>query len=225
MKINILAFFCSLLLFLSCISTENFDIPKIEKDILIKNSISCLNESFNNYEVNSNQFNNLINHVSKGGKLWTVQKFIANNGYLESSAYGINKKMVHQLLIPIDFTKADAISFLSKDGYYNGNPLKIYYTTQFQIDQYRFNEVLDTSNSNIFTDITNNFAISNGSTDGYAKKFINSGIYTFPKNNTAVTGFLIFEYSNMPISGKEYITTTIQIDDIIILDNETLNCK
>ena len=213
-----------MLLFTTCVDKNDFTIPSIDSVTLANNSISCLNEDFEKYEVNFNQFSNYINHVSKGGKLWTVQRYISSS-YIEASAYGSNRINIHQFLIPIDFSKADAISFKTKDGYNNGNPLKIYYTNSFQISDYRHQMYLPTKDTNKFTDITNKFAISTGSIDGYAKKYIDSGVVNFSTLGASGTGFIVFEYDNTPVVDSEYVTTTIQIDDIQIIDNENLSCK
>ena len=213
----------SFLLFFGCVTDNDFDIPPISSVVLANNSISCLTEDFEDYDANFNQFSSYINHVSKGPKLWTVQRFISSS-YIEASAYGTNRSVRHQFLLPIDFDKADAISFKTKDGYNNGDPLKIYYTNTFQISDYRNNLNLPTKDANLFTDITNKFTISTGSVDGYAKKFIDSGVLNFSTIGASSTGFIVFEYDNTPVA-EEFVTTTIQIDDIVIKDNENLGCE
>jgi hypothetical protein len=52
--------------------------------------------------------------------------------------------------------------------------------------------------------------ISSGTLTGYATNFTNSGDYIIPANLTG-NGFFLFEYS-----GSSTITTTIEIDDIIV---------
>lgn len=208
--------------FFGCASNNNFDIPPISATTLANNSISCLMEDFESYDANFNKFSNYINHVSKGSSTWTVQRFIVSS-YIEASAYGSNRTNISQFLIPIDFSKADAISFKTKDGYNNGNPLKIYYTNSFQISNYRNNLFLPTKDTSLFTDITNLFKISTGNTTNYAKTFTDSGTVNFSTLNASGTGFIVFEYDNSP-TNKEYVTTTIQIDDIKITDNENLGC-
>ena len=106
------------------------------------------------------------------------------------------------LAMPVDFTAANTISFKTKDGYNNGNVLKVYYSTNY----------VPGSNMGQATlvDITSNFTIASGTVTGYATSFTNSGSYAIPTTVTG-NGFLIFEYS-----GTSTITTTMQIDDIVV---------
>jgi hypothetical protein len=101
-------------------------------------------------------------------------------------------------------TAANTFSFKSKSGFTNGNVLKVYYSTDY----------IPGTNANNATlvDITSSFTISPGLSSGYPSAFTNSGNYNIPIGITG-NGFFIFEYVGSGISG---ITSTMQIDDIVI---------
>ena len=141
-----------------------------------------------------------INDVSVGTKFWDVATF-SSNEYLQMSAFNAGCSKSY-FCIPVDFTAAKEILFKSKDGYNDGNPLRVYYSTNY-IPGGSFEQAT-------LIDITTKFRISTGNTDGYGSEFINSGVYSIP---IAVTGngFFIFEYD-----GTSGISTTIQLDDIIV---------
>ena len=108
-------------------------------------------------------------------------------------------------IIPVYMTTANGISFKSKDGYFDGQPLKIYYSTDFIPGDY--------INQATLVNITDKFILANGfptTTNSYASNFTNSGTYAIPASITG-NGYFIFEYD-----GTNGATTTIQIDDIVI---------
>ena len=61
-------------------------------------------------------------------------------------------------------------------------------------------------------DITSNFTISSGNTNGYGSSFTSSGSYNIPSSITG-NGFFVFQYLGNGVSGP---TTTMQLDDIVI---------
>ena len=103
--------------------------------------------------------------------------------------------------VPVDFDNMMRFSFKTKDGYYNGDVLKVYYSTD-----YKPNAINPT-----LVDITSAFTISRGTTSGYAPSFIDSGIWEKPSTLSG-RGFIIFEY----IGGGSSPTTTTQVDDIVV---------
>lgn len=135
-----------------------------------------------------------------GNRYWDIKLFSANK-YAQMSAFnaGCAKAL---LLVPANMTTANGISFKTKDGFFDGQPLHVYYTTNFtpggNLDQATLVE------------ITSNFALAGGTTTGYATNFTLSGQYSLPAEVTG-NGFFIFEYD-----GTTSITTTMQIDDIVI---------
>ncbi|MFM9826254.1 choice-of-anchor J domain-containing protein, partial [Flavobacterium sp.] len=141
-----------------------------------------------------------INDAAIGSKYWDIATF-SSNKYLQMSAYNAGCSKTY-FIIPVDFTKANQFLFKSKDGYNDGNPLKVYYTSDYapgnNVDQA------------ILIDITSKFKISAGNNDGYGAEFVNSGIYAIP-NSLSGNGYFIFEYN-----GTTGITTTMQLDDIVV---------
>ena len=108
------------------------------------------------------------------------------------------------LALPIAFTPGKNLTFKTKDGFYNGDVLKVYYSKDYVPGG-------DFSKATL-VDITSSFTIAKGTETGYATNFTNSGNYIIPATLTG-NGFFIFEYSN---AGAAQITTTMQIDDIVV---------
>ncbi len=141
-----------------------------------------------------------INDAAIGSKYWDVATF-SSNKYLQMSAYNAGCSKTY-FIVPVDFTAANQFLFKSKDGYNDRNPLRVYYSTNYipggSVEQATL------------IDITNKFKISNGNTDSFGSEFINSGVYAIPTSLTG-NGYFIFEYD-----GTTGITTTIQLDDIVV---------
>ncbi|PDS24469.1 DUF5689 domain-containing protein [Flavobacterium branchiophilum] len=172
---------------------------------LVGNNIQYLgtiSENFESYPTTTAGYNfpKYINDAFVGSRYWDVKSF-SNNKYIQMTSFGAGPNKAY-FIVPVDFTAANSISFKTKDGYNVGAVLKVYYATNY------------TPGGNIaqatLTDITSNFTIASGTATGYAVNFTNSGTYAFP---TALigNGFVMFEYS-----GTTSITTTMQIDDILI---------
>lgn len=164
--------------------------------------LSAFKETFENYAVTTKgaNFPKYINDATIGTKYWDVVLFSANK-YIQVSAYNSGCTKTY-LVIPVDLTAANGFSFTSKDGYNDGDPLKVYYSTNYVPG----NAISQAS----LVDITKEFVISSGNTAAYGSRFINSGVYRIPETLTG-NGYFIFEYD--ATSG---ITTTMQLDDIIV---------
>ncbi len=145
-------------------------------------------------------FPEYINDTPIGPRYWSVTDFQGNK-YLQMSAHNTNSLCKAYFIVPANLSNA-TLSFKTKDGYFNGNALKVYYSTNYTPHTSVANATL--------VDITSNFSIASGSTNGYANNFTNSGSYTI---NGGGNGFIIFEYSGSSPSG---VTTTYQIDDIVV---------
>lgn len=160
-------------------------------------------ENFESYAVTSSGavFPKYVNDAYVGSRYWDVKTF-SSNKYIQMTSFGSGGNNVTYLAMPVDFTAANNFSFKTKDGFNKGSVLKVYYSTNY------------VPGGNIgqatLVDITSNFAIASGTISGYATNFTNSGAYAIPASLTG-NGFLIFEYS-----GTSTVTTTIQIDDIVI---------
>jgi hypothetical protein len=162
----------------------------------------AFNETFEAYAVVTNGASvlpNAINDAVVGTSYWQVRSY-QNNKYLQFSSYN-NTNAANRVLylVPADFAVANKLSFQTKDGYSNGNPLKVYYTTNYTAG--------GDINAATLTDITARFAIASGTTSGYATNFTTSGTYTIPATGQ---GFVVFEYAG----ANSGINTTIQIDNV-----------
>jgi hypothetical protein len=141
-----------------------------------------------------------VNDVTVGTKYWDVVSF-SNNKYLQTSAFN-NGCLKAYFVVPVDLTAANSFSFKSKDGYFDKQPLKVYYSTDYVPGG-------DITQATL-VDITGKFTLASGDTTGYATNFTNSGAFSIPAELTG-NGYFIFEYD-----GTNGATTTIQIDDIVV---------
>ncbi|MBF2708969.1 DUF5689 domain-containing protein [Flavobacterium soyangense] len=165
--------------------------------------LSTLKETFESYAVTTAGaiFPKYVNDAFFGSRYWDVKSFKSNK-YIQMSSFGSGGTNKTYLAIPVAFTPGKKLSFKTKDGFYLGPVLKVYYSTNYIPNG-------DISKATL-VDITSNFLISSGTLNGYATNFINSGSYLIPANLTG-NGFFLFEYS-----GTSTVTTSIEIDDIII---------
>lgn len=194
--------------------------PRYESDIKLTNERFYVNtqiggteiqysgaytQNFESFAAGIKIFPTLINDAFVGSRYWEVKDF-GGNKYIQMTSFGGAAEVNRTLLyVPVDMTAASTFSFKTKDGYYNGAVLKVYYTTSYTPGT--------ALSDNVLVDITNQFTISKDNTNGYAPTFVNSGNYNIPANVTG-NGFFIFEYSGTNIAPAK--TTTIQIDDIVI---------
>lgn len=181
--------------------------PRVEAVSLPKGGTNiqysgAFTENFESYTptTTGTNFPKYINAVTVGYKYWDIELF-SSNKYIEMSAYN-NGCTKTYLIIPVDLTTANKFSFKSKDGYNDGNPLKVYYSTNY-VPGGKISQAT-------LIDITNKFKISTGNTASYGADFISSGTYTIPTTLIG-NGYFIFEYD-----GTTGISTTIQIDDISV---------
>lgn len=172
-------------------------------------SFACLNENFTAYSVNNETFANYENLAVQGTRKWRVREFSANK-YIEVSAFQTTGTIFSYFVVPVNFDAADSFSFKTKDGHNNGNALKIYYSTNYELG--------GNINNATLVDITSSFTLATGTTSGYAANFTDSGSYNLAALNGQ--GVIIFAYE-----GGNGVTTTFQIDDIKITDNENPDCN
>ena len=167
--------------------------------------LGSFTENFESYAANNRIFPKYLNDSYVGTRYWEVKTF-SNNKYIQMTSFGgtpeVNRTFFY---VPVDMTAASTFSFKTKDGYYNGPALKVWYTTNYTPGT-------DIANATL-VDITNQFTFSSGNTNGYAPAFINSGVYNIPATVTG-NGFFIFEYTGTGIAPA--VTTTMQIDDITV---------
>lgn len=157
-------------------------------------------EDFESFTAGSTENLNSLtyyNYVAEGNRYWGVRTFFKNK-YVQLSANRATTNITTYLGIPVEFTGSSKLSFKTKDGFYNGDVLRVYYSTE-----YVAGNAIDPSK---FVDITDKFTIAKGSTATYAVNFTDSGEYTIPATGK---GFIFFEYK-----GSRTLTTTMQLDDI-----------
>lgn len=165
--------------------------------------LANINENFSNFPANTTEFPIYGNDQTAGGRFWSVRSFSGNN-YIQLNAYNNSAPETKSyFILPVIFNGNNSLSFKTKDGYYNGDVLNVYYTT---VNNYTYGNLIQ---PNLYTNITDQFSYSSGTTGGYAQNFTESGVYQFPNSLTG-NGYIIFEYS-----GTSSRTTTIQIDDIV----------
>lgn len=167
--------------------------------------LGSFTENFESFAANNRIFPKYLNDSYVGGRYWEVKTF-SNNKYIQMTSFGGTPEVNRTLFyVPVDMTAANTFSFKTKDGYNNGNVLKVYYTTNYTPGT-------DVANATL-VDITSQFTISTGNTNGYGANFVNSGVYNIPASVTG-NGFFIFEYAGTGIAPA--VTTTMQIDDITV---------
>lgn len=172
---------------------------------------ACLTENFESFSADQSSFADYINFAYSGNRYWQIKSF-GGNKYIQMSAHNsTNPTNTVYFIVPVNFSDADKFSFKTKDGYNNGNPLKVYYTTNYEIG--------GTFSPSSLVDITSSFTISTGNTSGYGVNFINSGDYSLA--SLSGNGAIVFKYEG----SNGGITTTMQIDDIQITDNENPGCN
>jgi Family of unknown function (DUF5689) len=175
---------------------------------IVGNSIQYLptfTENFESYSTSSTGsiYPKYVNDAFKGGKYWNVASF-SSNKYIQMSSFNAGGTNIAYLAMPVAFTPGKKLSFKTKDGFYNGPVLKVYYSKDY-IPGSDYNKAT-------LVDITSSFTIASGTETGYASNFTNSGFYTIPTSLTG-NGFFIFEYNT---AGRANVTSTMQIDDIIL---------
>ncbi|HEX8576124.1 MAG TPA: DUF5689 domain-containing protein [Flavobacterium sp.] len=164
------------------------------------NFVSSLNEGFQTATVNQKIFTNYLNFATAGTKDWIVK----SGNFLEMSAFGGNvENNKSYFIIPVNMTVANTFSFQVKAQFYNGSALKVYRTLDYVPG-------MKLSNATLF-DITTSFSLPNANTSTFAS----AGTYTIPANITG-NGYFVFEYTGTNSTAGPVITTTIQIDNIVI---------
>ena len=141
-----------------------------------------------------------------GSRKWFVQTY-NNNKYLQISGLNMGLVKTH-FAMPVDFSKKTKLSFKTNAGYYNGEVLKVYWSSNY-----------DPANPTAATlnDITSQFDISKGKSgpagaSNYENAFRASGIGSYAGTGN---GFIIFEY-NSNSTGGVGVSTVMQLDEVNI---------
>ena len=170
---------------------------------------ASLNEPFTSYNTtNQTNFPKYINDAAKGSRYWQLKSF-SSNKYIEMSSFngsgspGIPANTL--FFVPVDFTAASTFTFKEEIRFNAGVALKVYYVSSAN---YTPGQPV---NMSLFTNITNSFTgISYPAIGSSENAFNSAGNYSIPATLTG-TGYFVFEYV-----GTTTVTTTVQIDDIVI---------
>jgi hypothetical protein len=168
---------------------------------------TILNEPFIGYSNNQTNFPKYINDAFVGSRYWQLKSF-GSNSYIEQSAFngsgnpGLNLKTY--FFVPVDFSAANTFTFKEAMRFNAGNALKVYYVTSAN---YAPGSVVDIKK---FTNITSSFNITYPALGASENTITSAGVYAIPTTLTG-TGYFVFEYT-----GSATVTTTVQIDDIVI---------
>ncbi len=147
------------------------------------------------------------NIAEEGVKKWEGRFFNINN-YAQMSAYqSVDVSNIVWLISPtIDLTNTTSpvLSFITKDGYNNGDALSVWISEDYD----------DSNPPSNSTWIEINAALATGTASGYADDFTASGNIDL-SNYIGKNIVIAFKYTG----GKDGITTTFQIDDITIVND------
>jgi hypothetical protein len=182
--------------------------PAVGGTALVYNG--TVNEPFTSYSVNTSVFTKYINDPVVGSRLWQLKQFPSGSGnkYIEMSSFagsgnpGVPSKVL--FLVPVNFTAANTFTFKKQIRFNAGEALNVYYVSDA-------NYTLGSpANMSSFVNITSSFTISYPSIGSSENSFNSAGTYSIPSGLTG-NGYFVFEYV-----GTTAVTTTVQIDDIVI---------
>lgn len=168
--------------------------------------LGAINEGFQGLAVNQKIFSNYLNFSTEGTKDWTVK----SGNWLEISSFpsfsfpsNIEDNKCYYL-VPIDMTAANTLSFQIRVNFFsNKTGLKVYRTMDYVPG-------MKLSDATLF-DISGYFSIPSTSTLAFAS----AGTYTIPASVTG-NGYFVFEYIGTSITSQPLVTTTVQIDNIVV---------
>lgn len=183
-----------------------------ESDIKLTNPrnytfFQTLNETFSSYPaVSSLQSSyytmpNYINFATLGTKKW----FVKTNGILEMSSYGgATERNKTYFVVPVDMTAASNFKFDLTVTYFTGSlGLKVYRSSDYVPGM----KISDATLFDISSSFNQPLPVANSVLTGLT--------YTIPANVTG-NGYFIFEYTGTNLSNGPAVTTTIDIDNIIV---------
>ena len=165
------------------------------------NYVSTLNEGFQSFTNAQLIFPNYINLNPVGTKNWNIR----GTNHLEmSSFFGAAEDSKSYFLIPVDMSAASTFDFKLKIQFFtNRTGLTVYRTMDYVPGM----KITDATLINI----SSSFNIPSANTTNFA----NVGPYNIPVSVTG-NGYFVFEYSGTNRIDRQAITTTVQIDDIVI---------
>ncbi|HBK84393.1 MAG TPA: hypothetical protein DDZ41_12515 [Flavobacterium sp.] len=165
---------------------------------------SSLTENFESYVINQKIFTNYLNFATSGTKDWNIKQ-VNGTKCIQMSAFGGSlENNKSYLIIPIDFTAANSLTFqVDADFFSSSFGLKVYRTTDYVPGQ-------KISNATLF-DISSSFSFPSANTS----TFNSAGTYSIP-SSVQGNGYFVFEYTGSNIAGNNLQTTNCNIDNIVI---------
>ena len=160
---------------------------------------TTLLENFESYAAFNEVFPPYINDPVLGNRYWQVRNFSSNN-YIQIGANSGSGPYEAFFVVPVTFTPGKKLTFDVNVGFYNGDALKVFTSTNYV--------PLGDLTTATLTDITSSFTVPKVPTGGYGT-FGPAGAYTIPSTLTG-KGFVMFKY----VGNGSGVTTTIQLDNI-----------
>jgi len=158
--------------------------------------------------------NGWTQYIEAGTETWEGIKYDGNL-YAQFSAYNTGEaSTIGWLITPaLDLTGYSEVifSFKSKDGYNNGDPLEVFISTDYPGSG-------DDPNGSSWIEL--NPTLSTGNSEGYATNWTASGDL-YLNDYTENTVYIAFKYTG----GDPSLTTTMQIDDVLVEGDATTNEK
>ncbi|MGV3695972.1 DUF5689 domain-containing protein [Flavobacterium sp.] len=171
---------------------------------------ATLNEPFTSYTTTNQQiFPKYINDAVLGSRYWQLKTF-SGNKYIEMTSFngsgnpGLPARTL--FFVPVNFDAASTFTFKKEIRFNAGQALNVYYVTAAN---YTPGAAVNMAN---FVNITTGagFNITYPATGSSENTFTSPGTYNIPGTLTG-NGYFVFEYV-----GSSTVTTTVQIDDIVI---------
>ncbi|ALR31895.1 hypothetical protein ATE47_15840 [Chryseobacterium sp. IHB B 17019] len=159
-------------------------------------------ENFESYSLtptNLEVYPKYVNDALLGNRYWQLKTF-SSNKYIQLGANSGSGPYQTYFAVPVDFTAANTLKFDVNVGFWNGNALKVYYTTNYT----PLGDITQATK----TDITSSFTIPQAPASGYGT-LAPAGTYAIPPALTG-NGFILFEYTG----NGSGVTTTVQLDNI-----------
>jgi len=168
-------------------------------------SAIIFNENFDDTSNSQLEVNGWINENISGGNEKYVLKKSSGNGFMNISAYNTDENPMESWLISpainLDTTIEKEFSFKTRAGYYQGDALKVFVSSDF------------TGDIESATWVLVDAELVDGPASGYGGTFLSSGSINLSCLNGDV--FIAFKY----LGADGVITTTFQIDNLRVTGN------
>lgn len=163
---------------------------------------TTLNETFESYSGTLLEvFAPYVNDPVLGNRYWQLRSF-NNNNYIQIGANAGTGPFEAFFIVPVTFTPGKKLTFDVNVGFYRGDALKVFTSTDYV-------PLTDVTTATL-TDVTSNFNIPKVPLEGYGT-FGPAGSYTFPATLSG-KGYVMFKYAG----NGSGVTTTIQLDNIVV---------